>query len=1017
MWSLQKAYQFLCLVLFLLIFQANLSSSSSITQLCSLDEATALIQFKRSFSTSEIYSSSESCAAAGIKSYAKTDSWKEGTDCCAWDGVTCDNITGQVIGLDLSCSWLYGTIPSNSSLFCLPHLQKLNLAFNHFHHSNMPPNFGLLASLVYLNLSAANFAGQVPSQFSHLSKLVSLDLSWNRYQSLDNHALKGVVHNLAEVRQLFLDGIDMSSINPKVLMNLSSSSRTLGLESCDLQRNFPENVFLLPNLKLLSLRYNEDLIPNLPMLNRSNHLLLLDLSLVSSLSTASVASISNSQSLKYLYLSGAYFSEGLPNSMANLSSLVDLDVSDSFFSGGLPDSITNLLSLEDLDVSYSFFSGGLPDTIGNLISLKYLDLYSANLMGSIPRSLGNLWHLSYFDLSGNNFSGKIPSSLANLTELEFLQIPDNQLEGSIPDEIAAFPNLISLDLSSNLLDGMLPSWLFVASSLKYIYLSNNKFSGPMKEFQRKSLEVIELWNNKLQGPIPFSISQLVNLTTFYLSSNHLSGIVEFGSKSLQGLDLSNNKISGKIPKWMWDVGKDSLIYLNLSHNSLTEVEQLPWNVIVFLDLSSNLIKGDLPIPPLTTYVFSISNNKLSGKISPLICDVSSPGLLDLSHNNLKGSIPQCFEYLSGSLWMLNLQMDKLHGIIPPIFMDGCQLKNLNLNGNKLEGPLTRSIINCESLEVLDLGNNKINDTFSHWLRRLPNLQVLVLRSNQLHGSVHSNGSILFFSNIQIFDLWSNNFTGPLPVSYIEDFEAMINLKKDLSVRSYMGDQEDRYGIFYSYSLQIVMKGLNVEMVKVNTMLTSIDLSNNNFEGEIPEVIGKLNSLIGLNLSHNNLNGSIPISIGNLSSLEWLDLSSNKLTGMIPERLLDVPWLSFLNLSDNQLVGCIPGGKQFNTFENSSYEGNKGLRGFPLSKDCSKNEPPQSTQSNMPAEDGPKANIAFGWKVVLTGYGCGLVFGLVVGYVVFKTGKPKWLVALVEDGHHKRRKMSKIGNRRSGRRRI
>ncbi|KAK3227280.1 hypothetical protein Dsin_007142 [Dipteronia sinensis] len=62
---------------------------------------------------------------------------EEDTYYCSWDGVTCDMVTGQVTGLDLSCSWLYvyGIIPSNSSLFLLSHLQKLDLAFNDFNLS------------------------------------------------------------------------------------------------------------------------------------------------------------------------------------------------------------------------------------------------------------------------------------------------------------------------------------------------------------------------------------------------------------------------------------------------------------------------------------------------------------------------------------------------------------------------------------------------------------------------------------------------------------------------------------------------------------------------------------------------------------------------------------------------------------------------------------------------------------------------------------------------------------------
>ncbi|KAB1671361.1 hypothetical protein [Gossypium barbadense] len=468
---------------------------------------------------------------------------------------------------------------------------------------------------------------------------------------------------------------------------------------------------------------------------------------------------------------------------------------------------------------------------------------------------------------------------------------------------------------------------------------------------------------------------------------------------------------------MQEVGNVSLTYFNVSHNSLTEVEHFPWKNIDVLDLSSNLISGNLPIPASTIRVFLISNNSFNGEVSSLICNASSLQILDLSHNNLSGTIPQCFGNLSDSLEFLNLKKNKFYGTIPPTFAEGCQLTNFNLNGNLLEGPLTPSILNCRGLEVLDLGNNKINDTFPHWLGNLPYLQVLVLKSNHMHGSlrVNSSKSSPFFSKIQIFDLSSNYFSGPLPVRYINSFKAIRNLEKIRSTVSYMGVNGRNGSGFYTYSIGIVMKGQDMELVKIFTMWMIIDLSNNQFEGGIPEVFGKLNLLKGLNLSHNNLSGGIPTSIGNLTSLEWLDLSSNRLSGTIPNRLADLAFLSSFNVSENQLHGQIPQGKQFNTFGNDSYQGNKGLCGFPVSKGCNIIEP---APPNVLEKDGSKSNITFGWKVVLIGYGCGVVFGMSVGYVVFQTGKPKWLVNLVEIQHEKmRRRKSKDGSRSNGRRRI
>ncbi|CAL5192338.1 unnamed protein product [Lathyrus oleraceus] len=159
----------------------------------------------------------------------------------------------------------------------------------------------------------------------------------------------------------------------------------------------------------------------------------------------------------------------------------------------------------------------------------------------------------------------------------------------------------------------------------------------------------------------------------------------------------------------------------------------------------------------------------------------------------------------------------------------------------------------------------------------------------------------------------------------------------------------------------------------------------------PHDIGGLISLKGLNLSNNEINGNIPQSLSNLRNLEWLDLSKNQLIGEIPTNLINLTFLSILNLSQNHLEGIIPKGKQFDTFENSSYDGNAMLCGFPLSKSCvnEEDQPPMSTSKDEEEKSG------FGWKAVATGYVCGAIFGLLFGYNVFFLGKLQWLVRFFE----------------------
>jgi hypothetical protein len=75
-------------------------------------------------------------------------------------------------------------------------------------------------------------------------------------------------------------------------------------------------------------------------------------------------------------------------------------------------------------------------------------------------------------------------------------------------------------------------------------------------------------------------------------------------------------------------------------------------------------------------------------------------------------------------------------------------------------------------------------------------------------------------------------------------------------------------------------------------------------------------------------------VGNLKNLESLDLSNNSFNGEIPQELSSLSFLGYLNLSFNHLAGRIPLSTQIQTFDADSFEGNDGLCGPPLTNNCS-----------------------------------------------------------------------------------
>ena len=138
---------FLIFFLFLSLPNSSLSSFSFnlYTPLCLSNQSSALLHFKNSFSIG--------VSRCDDSYYPLKNSWKMGTDCCGWDGVTYDTMTGHVIGVDLSCSGLHCPIHPNTTLFSLRHLQRLNLAYNDFHGSTISSKFGGFANMTHLNLT------------------------------------------------------------------------------------------------------------------------------------------------------------------------------------------------------------------------------------------------------------------------------------------------------------------------------------------------------------------------------------------------------------------------------------------------------------------------------------------------------------------------------------------------------------------------------------------------------------------------------------------------------------------------------------------------------------------------------------------------------------------------------------------------------------------------------------------------------------------------------------------------
>ncbi|XP_057426906.1 receptor-like protein EIX2 [Lotus japonicus] len=916
------------------------NSSSVVVPPCIGRERQALLEFKASFQS--------------YPSFSRLSSWKETTNCCEWEGIGCDNITGHVVKLDLrnpcflSPPYCYFELQEehrvyapnvNPSLLQLEYLAYLDLSGNHFNSSPIPSFIGSMQRLRYLSLRYSSFGGRIPNSLRNLKNLHLLDLSENHFDA-SNITWLSQLHSL---KHLDLSYIDLGNTRDLFqVLNMLPSLLNLSLSGCGLE---------------------DSLIPlgaNFQNLTSLVHLYLSDNELHGPLLDA----FRNLSSIEYLYLSYNGIHGPIPDGVfQSMPSLEYLGLAGNELSGPIPSWFRNFEKLTFLDLSYNGLHGPIPDGVfQSMPSLEYLDLADNELSGPIPDgALQNMSSLVSLHLSRNRLSGPIPEAFRTMTSIKSLYLNDNNIT-SIPSWFVELKTLLYLGLSSNEftttkcslssilsnmchlkglyfsgnkfreesiakyqlsgcnkydlevlhlsnneISGRLPTWLGQLVNLEYLDLSSNFFSGPIPLSLGKlsKLRYLDMSKNKLDGGVlPDNIGQLVNLTNLDISSNNFVGVIPqtLGKLvNLQGLDLSNNSFHGLVPQSL-----NQLVYLNLANNQISG--SLPKNIGYTMPSLWNLLLG---------------NNHLNGSIPISLCETVFYNL-DLSKNNLSGEIPNCGKNHRQAWEEINLSSNKLSGVIPTSL---CQTNpaRLVLSKNNLSGEIPNCWKNDEQWVEIDLSSNKLSGGFPSSFGNLSPLEWLHLDNNMLKGELPV--SLRNLKNLLILDLGENQFSGSIPPWTTNTFPSLQILRLRQNMLS---------GSIPSQLCQL-------------TSLQILDLSRNKLEGSIPRCIGNLQGmtskkslddfsvvdsagapvewspeavkevikgaereyikilklLVNMDLSENNLVGSIPNGITRLTGLHGLNLSNNHLKGEIPEMIGEMKSIESLDLSNNHLSGTIP----------------------------------------------------------------------------------------------------------------
>ncbi|GAA0166973.1 hypothetical protein LIER_22011 [Lithospermum erythrorhizon] len=676
-----------------------------------------------------------------LPNQAELQNWVEHSNPCFFSGITCKNsrvssidLTNYHLSVDLSIVFKH--------LLNIQSLESLVLK-----SSNLT---GLLTSasrtscsfvLNYIDLADNTISGPV-SDISHLGickSLKKLNISMNSMDPVGKEAKESSFLSF-QVIDLSYNNISGASLLPWLLSKDLSELEYLSLKGNKLSGEI--NNMKLKNLTYLDLSAN-NFTGEIPSFQDCSSLQHLDLS-SNKLSGDIGASVSACESLRFLNLTSNQFSGDIP-SLPSSGVLQYLYLSENDFHGVFPQHIPDWCgNLLELNLSQNNLSGMVPsESLGACTSLELFDISYNNFSGQLPiGAVLKLSNLKVLVLAFNNFVGGVPESLSRMVKLEILDVSSNNLTGIIPsDSLSNCSQLVSLDLSFNYLSGRIPSSLRSLSKLKNLILWLNQLTGEIPEelMYIKSLENLILDFNDLTGSIPASLSNCTNLNWISLSNNRLSGEIPASLGSLANLailKLGNNSLYGRIPPELGDCKS-----------------------LIWLDLNSNNLNGSIP-SALSKQSGNIAGQLLTGKRFVYIKNDGSPQCHGSGNLLEFGGIRQ--EELDRLSTRHPCRGLVYRGITQPTFNHNGSMIFLDLSHNQLAGSIPKELGVMYYLSILNLGHNDLSGGIPQELNGLKNVAILDLSYNRLNGSIPQ--SLTGLTLLGDIDLSNNNLSGLIPES-------------------------------------------------------------------------------------------------------------------------------------------------------------------------------------------------------------------------------------------------------------